>query len=180
VLLYTEVTLDYGSGTLPNPRVGARPPKGMRAVLPAFTHAGSNSQLTGLVSGDPKKLKTLSQRYGVPHAYSYEQYEQCLREGDIDAVYIALPNSMHCDYMIYCESWYPCSCAKSYGCDRTRMPTNGQRCRTCEDEINDCLSAAFGGGKCKRCRTRSIQESLVSFECSMRRFLCTFGKEISD
>ena len=49
------------------------------AVLPAFTHASSNSQLTALVSGDPKKLKTLSQRYGVPHAYSYEQYEQCLR-----------------------------------------------------------------------------------------------------
>jgi hypothetical protein len=31
--LYTEVTLDYGSGTLPNPRVGARPPKGMRALF---------------------------------------------------------------------------------------------------------------------------------------------------
>jgi glucose-fructose oxidoreductase len=70
------------------------------AVLPAFTHAGSNSRLTALVSGDPKKLKTLSQRYGVPHTYSYEQYEQCLREGHIDAVYIALPNSMHCDYTI--------------------------------------------------------------------------------
>ena len=70
------------------------------AVLPAFSHAGSNSQLTALVSGEPKKLKTLSQRYDVPHTYSYEQYEQCLREGHIDAVYIALPNSMHCDYTI--------------------------------------------------------------------------------
>lgn len=28
------------------------------AVLPAFAHARSNSTLTALVSGDPKKLKT--------------------------------------------------------------------------------------------------------------------------
>ena len=68
------------------------------AVLPAFAHAASNSQLNALVSGDPTKLKTLSQRYRVPHTYSYEQYDRCLREGHIDAVYIALPNSMHCDY----------------------------------------------------------------------------------
>jgi predicted dehydrogenase len=68
------------------------------AVLPAFAHAASNSQLTALVSDDPKKLKELSARYRVPHTYSYEQYHQCLREGHIDAVYIALPNSMHCDY----------------------------------------------------------------------------------
>ena len=68
------------------------------AVLPAFAHAASNSQLTALVSDDPKKLKELSARYRVPHTYSYEQYDQCLCEGHIDAVYIALPNNMHCDY----------------------------------------------------------------------------------
>jgi predicted dehydrogenase len=68
------------------------------AVLPAFAHAASSSQLTALVSGDRKKSKTLSQRYEVPHIYSYEQYDECLREGHIDAVYIALPNSMHCEY----------------------------------------------------------------------------------
>src|ERR1044071_6909777 len=68
------------------------------AVLPAFAHAVSNSQLTALVSGDRTKVKMLSQRYEVSHTYSYEQYDQCLREGHIDAVYIALPNSMHCEY----------------------------------------------------------------------------------
>lgn len=68
------------------------------AVLPAFSQAGSNSQLTALVSDDPKKLKALSARYRVPYTYSYNQYDRCLREGHIDAVYIALPNNMHCDY----------------------------------------------------------------------------------
>ena len=70
------------------------------AVLPAFAHAKRNSMLTALVSGDPQKLKQLSRRYEVPYCYSYQQYDQCLREGHIDAVYITLPNSLHCDYAV--------------------------------------------------------------------------------
>ena len=70
------------------------------AVLPAFAHAARNSALTALVSNDPEKLKKLSQRYGVPHNYSYEEYDDCLRSGDVDAVYIALPNNMHAEYSI--------------------------------------------------------------------------------
>jgi predicted dehydrogenase len=70
------------------------------AVMPAFAHAKRNSELTALVSDDPQKLKQLSRRYEVPYCYSYRQYDQCLREGYIDAVYIALPNSLHCDYAV--------------------------------------------------------------------------------
>jgi predicted dehydrogenase len=68
------------------------------AVLPAFAHAKSNSTLTALVSGDPKKLQSLSRKYGVKHTYSYEQYGDCLASGEVDAVYIALPNHMHRAY----------------------------------------------------------------------------------
>ena len=56
------------------------------AVLPAFAHAARNSVLTALVSDDPEKLRQLSRRYGVKLTYSYEQYDDCLRSGDIDAV----------------------------------------------------------------------------------------------
>ncbi len=70
------------------------------AVLPAFAHAASNSQLTALVSDDPVKLKQLSARYRVPYTYTYEEYDKCLREGHVDAMYIALPNNMHCDYAV--------------------------------------------------------------------------------
>lgn len=68
------------------------------AVLPAFAHASQNSELTALVSGDPQKLRTLSRKYRVPHTYSYEQYSDCLESGEVDAVYIALPNHMHRAY----------------------------------------------------------------------------------
>ena len=70
------------------------------AVLPAFAHAAKNSRLTALVSGNAMKRKQLSARYDIPHTYSYREYDRCLREGEIDAVYIALPNNMHRDYAV--------------------------------------------------------------------------------
>lgn len=65
------------------------------AVLPAFEHAKRNSLLAALVSGDPRKQAELGRRYGVP-AYSYDEYDQLLASGEIDAVYIGLPNHQHC------------------------------------------------------------------------------------
>ena len=64
------------------------------AVLPAFAHARRNSELAALVSGHPTKRRQLSMRYGVP-AFLYEQMDECLSQ--VDAVYIALPNSMHAE-----------------------------------------------------------------------------------
>ena len=68
-------------------------------VLPAFAHA-ENSELVALVSSDPTKIEALSKQYGVQHNYSYDRYEDCLNSGEIDAVYIALPNHLHCEYTL--------------------------------------------------------------------------------
>jgi glucose-fructose oxidoreductase len=68
------------------------------AVLPAFGNARRNSRLAAIVSGDPVKRDELSRKYGVETACAYEQYDELLRSGDIDAVYIALPNSLHAEY----------------------------------------------------------------------------------
>jgi len=93
------------------------------AVMPAFAHAKRNSELTALVSDDPQKLKQLSRRYDVPYCYSYRQYDQCLREGHIDAVYIALPNSLHCDYAVRAaKAGVHVLCEKP-------MAVTGQECR---------------------------------------------------
>jgi glucose-fructose oxidoreductase len=69
------------------------------AVLPAFAKA-KNSELTALVSDDPVKLKKLSRKYQVPSTYSYKEFDQCLTSGEVDAVYIALPNNLHREYTI--------------------------------------------------------------------------------
>jgi predicted dehydrogenase len=70
------------------------------AVLPAFAHATRNSTLTALVSGNRTKLTELARRYRLQDVYSYDEYEDCLKSGKVDAVYIALPNNMHADYSI--------------------------------------------------------------------------------
>jgi glucose-fructose oxidoreductase len=67
------------------------------AVLPAFRHAARNSRLTALVSGDPQKGRVLGRKYRV-QTYSYDEYDACL--SGVDAVFIALPNSMHAEYSI--------------------------------------------------------------------------------
>src|SRR6218665_909846 len=68
------------------------------SVLPAFRHAEGDAVLTALVSGDSKKLKVLGKRYDVPVLATYDKYDALLASGEIDAVYIALPNSMHRDF----------------------------------------------------------------------------------
>lgn len=67
------------------------------AVLPAFAHARDNSELVALVSGDPEKLRKIGRKYRVGALYSYEEYPRCLAGGDVDAVYIVLPNHLHHD-----------------------------------------------------------------------------------
>jgi predicted dehydrogenase len=67
------------------------------AVLPAFAHA-ENSELAALVSDDPEKLEKLGRRFKVKQRFSYDQYDDCLRSGIVDAVYIALPNHLHRSY----------------------------------------------------------------------------------
>ncbi|MGF1676593.1 MAG: Gfo/Idh/MocA family protein [Rivularia sp. (in: cyanobacteria)] len=65
-------------------------------VLPAFSNT-ENSQLAALVSGDETKREELGKKYQVP-TYSYEQYEECLKKENIDAVYIGTPNHLHLEY----------------------------------------------------------------------------------
>jgi predicted dehydrogenase len=69
------------------------------AVLPAFVKA-KNAELVALVSDDPKKLAKLGKKYNVPFRYSYDEYDACLCSGEVDAVYIALPNNLHREYTV--------------------------------------------------------------------------------
>ena len=68
------------------------------AVLPAFAHARRNSVLSALVSDDPTKLRTLGRRYKVPALFTYATFSELLAADLVDAVYIALPNSLHRPY----------------------------------------------------------------------------------
>ncbi len=65
------------------------------AALPAFEHAGENSELVALVSSDAEKLHALAERYGAKLTGSYEDLERVIDEGSVDAVYVTVPSSLH-------------------------------------------------------------------------------------
>lgn len=69
------------------------------AFLPGVALSG-NSTIAAIVTGDLDKGAKLAAFHNVPQVVSYHDYDALLASGSIDAVYIALPNSMHADYAI--------------------------------------------------------------------------------
>jgi predicted dehydrogenase len=61
-----------------------------------------NSKVVALVSGHPDKAARIAEQYGVPKSsiYNYENMDSFHDNHNIDAVYVALPNSMHAEYTI--------------------------------------------------------------------------------
>src|ERR1039457_3888758 len=62
----------------------------------------TTSQITGLVSGHRDKAERIAAEYRVPtiSIYNYENFDEIAHNPAIDAVYVALPNSMHAEYTI--------------------------------------------------------------------------------
>ncbi len=59
-------------------------------------------KLTALVSGHREKAEKQAAQYNIPSPsiYSYDNYDEIRQNKEIDAVYVALPNSMHAEYTI--------------------------------------------------------------------------------
>ena len=79
---------------------------GIGSISTAFMEACANSptvKLVGLVTGHPEtKGVQFSQMYGIPKSsvYTYETFDKIRDNKEIEALYIGLPNSMHCEYTV--------------------------------------------------------------------------------
>ena len=69
------------------------------AFMPGVAHTG-NSEMTAFVSADAKKAQSLGNHYGVTKAYHYDAYKSLLASGEVDAIYLALPNFQHCEFAV--------------------------------------------------------------------------------
>jgi predicted dehydrogenase len=54
--------------------------------------------LVGVASRDQRRAEDYAREWGIERAYG--SYEALLEDADIDAVYISLPNTMHCEWSI--------------------------------------------------------------------------------
>src|SRR6185312_4607991 len=73
----------------------------MQHFMPGIKDS-SKCHVTGLVSGHREKAEKMAAEYGVPKSaiYDYKNMDEMANNKDIDAVYVALPNSMHAEYTI--------------------------------------------------------------------------------
>ena len=73
----------------------------MEHFMPAVADS-QTGKLTALVSGHREKAEKQAAQYNVPSLsiYSYDNFDEIRDNKEIDAVYIALPNSMHAEYTI--------------------------------------------------------------------------------
>jgi len=92
------------------------------------------------VSSDRAKQREITKRYRVKHAFSYDEYDECLSL--VDAVYIALPNSMHAEYAIRAaRAGVHVLCEKPMAV--TGMPANDRRRAQGASQVDGRISATF-------------------------------------
>ena len=70
-------------------------------ILPAFAQS-KHARLTGLISGDPEKMRAIAGQYGVPKdaCYSYSDLAKLRDNRNIQVVYVVLPNALHRDAVV--------------------------------------------------------------------------------
>ncbi len=69
------------------------------AVLPAFSNS-KKAKLAALVSGDKQKAQKLADQFHAGTAYNYGEFGECLKNPEVQAVYIATPPGEHEKYAV--------------------------------------------------------------------------------
>lgn len=87
------------------------------AVLPAFAHS-KKVKLVAVVSGDKEKAEKLAQQFKANQAYTYAEYAECLKNPQVDAVYIATPPGEHEKYTVEAAK-----CGKHVLCEKPLAAT---------------------------------------------------------
>lgn len=90
------------------------------------------ARAAALVSGHPDKAKDLAGKYNVPETciYNYENFDKIKDNGDVDVVYVVLPNSMHAEYSIRAAS-----AGKHVMCEKP-MAVSVEECQQMIDACN--------------------------------------------
>ena len=61
-----------------------------------------NSKLLGISSKSSKKLNMFKEKHDISNEYCFESYQDLLNCDKIDIIYIALPHSLHFEWVVKC------------------------------------------------------------------------------
>jgi predicted dehydrogenase len=93
-----------------------------QAVLPAFANS-KVARLVAVVSGDKEKAGRIGQQFHASNHYSYREYAECLKNPEVEAVYIATPPGEHEKYTV------PAARAKKHVLCEKPLATTVDACR---------------------------------------------------
>ncbi len=69
-----------------------------RIARALFEHPLKGANIVAVASRDVAKAAAFAAEYGIPK--SFGSYEELLKSRDVDAVYIPLPQHLHCEYVV--------------------------------------------------------------------------------
>lgn len=122
--------------------------------MPA-TRGTTNSKVTALVSGHREKALRIAAEYGVPESsiYNYENFDSIASNKSVDAVYVALPNSMHAEY-----TKRAAKAGKHVLCEKPMATSVAD----CEAMIAACKSAGVKLMIAYRCQYEPLHQKAIS------------------
>jgi predicted dehydrogenase len=70
-------------------------------ILPAFG-SSKYARPVALVSGDQSKATKIASQWGIPPTslYDYQNFDRLSENPEVNAIYIVLPNGLHCEYVL--------------------------------------------------------------------------------
>lgn len=86
-----------------------------RALIPPLRQS-ERSELVAVASRDLDKARAYAQEWDIPTAHG--SYEALLADPNVDAIYISLPNSMHCEWTVRAAE-----ARKHVLCEKPLVPT---------------------------------------------------------
>lgn len=151
---------------------------GLGRIAEHFLRGVQDSQLlrvTALVSGDAKKAARLARQYDVPYTCGYKEFASLGSRGDVDAVYLALPVSMHREFTQRAAS------AGKHVFVEKPMASDVAECRTM---IEDCRAANVLLSVAYRCPFDPMHQQLRALIAQgalgeVERIESTFGFELA-
>ena len=78
---------------------------GLGAIASQFANGFNNltnAKLLGIASNNNEKIKKFKDNYKINEDYCFNNYEDIIKNQDIDIIYIALPTSLHFEWIIKC------------------------------------------------------------------------------
>lgn len=134
-----------------------------RAMLPAIQRS-SHSRVMAIASRDLSRAQTVAAQWNIEHAYG--DYQALLNNPEIDAVYIALPNHLHCFWTIRAaQAGKHVLCEKPLACSAQEGEQMLAACQAANVQLTEAAMYRFHP------RMRHLQQMIHQQEIGRLHFL---------